>query len=60
MILKYMMQIFHTGTIFFLFLPKKFKCPLFFENKKKKKKKYILQMKHLIVQLKSDYKVKHL
>lgn len=39
MILKYMMQIFHTGTIFFLFLPKKFKCPLFFENKKKKKEK---------------------
>lgn len=34
-----MMQIFHTGTIFFLFLPKKFKCPLFFENKKKKKEK---------------------
>lgn len=41
MILKYMMQIFHTGTIFFLFLPKKFKCPLFFENKKKKEKIYI-------------------
>lgn len=32
-----MIQIFHTGTIFFLFSPKKFKCPLFFEKKKKKK-----------------------